>query len=66
MNTEEYLTTEQVAKLYPFFGYHTLKDLRYKNKSPFPFYKVGRIVRYKKSEIESIINSRKVVDIVEK
>lgn len=66
MNTEEYLTTEQVAKLYPFFAYQTLKDLRSKNRSPFPFYKVGKTIRYKRSDIENIINSRKVVDIAEK
>ena len=66
MNKEEYLTTKQVSEIYPFFGYHTLKDLRYKNKSPFPFYKVGKTVLYKKSEIENIIDSRKVVGIVEK
>lgn len=66
MNTEEYLTTEQVARLYPFYNSQTLKTMRYKNNSPFPFYKVRGNVRYKKSEIESIINSGKVVDIVEK
>lgn len=66
MNKEEYLTTKQVAEIYPFYGYETLKDLRYRKKSPFPFYKIGRTVRYKKSDIDNYINSRKVVDIVEK
>ena len=61
----EYLTTKQVAEIYPFFGYHTLKDLRYKGISPFPFYRIGKNVRYKRSEIENYINSRKVVANVE-
>ena len=57
----EYLTTKQVAETYPFFGYHTLKDLRYKGISPFPFYRVRKNVLYKRSDIENYINSRKVV-----
>ena len=65
MKTEEYLTTEQVANLYPFYNSQTLKTMRYRNNSPFPFYKVRGNVRYKKSEIENIINSNKIVDIKE-
>ena len=61
----EYLTTKQVAEIYPFFGYHTLKDLRYKGISPFPFYRIGRTIRYRRSDIENYINSRKVVANVE-
>ena len=61
----DYLTTKQVAKIYPFFGYHTLKDLRYKGISPFPFYRIRKNVLYKRSDIENYINSRKVVANVE-
>ena len=61
----EYLTTKQVAETYPFFGYHTLKDLRYKGISPFPFYRIRKNVLYKRSDIENYINSRKVVANVE-
>lgn len=65
MKPEEYLTTEQVAKIYPFYTRETLKGMRYRNKSPFPFYKVGRTVRYKKSDIDNFIASKKIIDIAE-
>ena len=61
----EYLTTKEVSQLYPFFGYHTLKDLRYKGISPFPFYRLGKNIRYKRSDIENYINARKVLANVE-
>ena len=62
----EYLTARQVARIYPFYTRESLKTLRYRKKSPFPFYKFGKDVRYKRSEVESIIKSRKVAYIVKK
>ena len=56
----DYLTTEEVANLYPFYTVSTLKTLRYRGKSPFPYYNLVRGVRYKKSEIEEIIGSSRV------
>lgn len=56
----EYLTTKEVAEIYPIYGFNTLKDLRYKGVSPFPYYRIGRKILYKRSDIEFSINSRKV------
>ena len=56
----EYLTTKEVAKIYPIYGFNTLKDFRYKGVSPFPYYRIGRKILYKRSDIEFLINSRKV------
>ena len=58
--SSEYLSTEQVAVLYPMYTVSTLKTMRYRGKSPFPYYNLVRGVRYKKSEIEEIIGSSRV------
>jgi hypothetical protein len=56
----DFLTTEQVANLYPMYTVSTLKTLRYRGKSPFPYYKIDRKVVYKRSEIEEVLGSSKV------
>ena len=56
----DYLTTEEVANLYPFYTVSTLKTLRYRGKSPFPYYKIDRKVVYKRSEIEEVLGSSRV------
>ena len=66
MRQEQYLTARQVARIYPFYTRESLKTLRYRKKSPFPYYKIEGKVFYKRSEIESIINSGKVLNRNEK
>ena len=56
----EYLSAEQVANLYPMYTVSTLKTLRYRGKSPFPYYKILRKVFYKRSDIEQILGNSKV------
>ena len=58
--SSEYLSTEQVAVLYPMYTVSTLKTMRYRGKSPFPYYKIDRKVFYKQSEIEQILSNSKV------
>lgn len=58
--SSEYLSTEQVAVLYPMYTVSTLKTMRYRGKSPFPYYKIDRKVFYKQSEIEQILGSNRV------
>lgn len=56
----EYLSAEQVANLYPMYTVSTLKTLRYRGKSPFPYYKIERKVFYKRSDIEQILGNSRV------
>ena len=56
----DFLTTEQEANLYSMYTVSTLKTLRYRGKSPFPYYKIDRKVFYKQSEIEQILSNSKV------
>lgn len=58
--SSDWLTTEQVANLYPQFTVSTLKTMRYRGTSPYPYYKTRRGVIYKRSEIEAIIESSKI------
>lgn len=58
--SSDYLTAEQVANLYPMYTVSSLKTLRYRGKSPFPYYKILRKVFYKRSEIEQILGNSKV------
>jgi len=58
--TSGYLSTEEVANLYPMYTANTLKTMRYRGKSPFPYYQIDRKVFYKISEIEHILGSNRV------
>ena len=59
-DTPEYLTTEEVAKLYPFYSANTLRVLRYRGKSPLPYVKINKKVLYDRAEVERIINISQV------
>ena len=57
---DDLLTTEQVAKQYPIYSSNSLRFYRSINRSTFPYIKIGRTVRYKRSDIEDTLNSKRV------
>ena len=57
---DDLLTTEQVAEQYPIYSSNSLRFYRSTNRSTFPYIKIGRTVRYKRSDIEDILNSKRV------
>jgi len=58
---DDLLTTEQVAEQYPIYSSNSLRFYRSINRSTFPYIKIGRTVRYKRSDIEETLNNRKVI-----
>ena len=58
---DDLLTTEQVAEQYPIYSSNSLRFYRSTNRSTFPYIKIGRTVRYKRSDIEETLNNRKVI-----
>ena len=63
-DSPEYLTTEEVAKLYPFYSANTLRVLRYRGQSPFPYLKVKKKVLYDKADVERVINNSEVDEYI--
>tara|TARA_B100001093_G_C26442288_1_gene848628 strand:- start:23 stop:244 length:222 start_codon:yes stop_codon:yes gene_type:complete len=64
-DSPEYLTTEEVAKLYPFYSANTLRVLRYRGKSPLPYIKITRKVLYDRSEVERILGKSTVDEYID-
>jgi len=58
---DDLLTTEQVAEQYKIYSSNSLRFYRSINRSTFPYIKIGRTVRYKRSDIEETLNNRKVI-----
>ena len=58
---DDLLTTEQVAKQYKIYSSNSLRFYRSINRSTFPYIKIGRTVRYKRSDIEDTLNNKKVI-----
>lgn len=57
---DDLLTTEQVAEQYKIYSSNSLRFYRSINRSTFPYIKIGRTVRYKRSDIEDTLNSKRV------
>ena len=57
---DDLLTTEQVAKQYKIYSSNSLRFYRSINRTTFPYIKIGRTVRYKRSDIEDTLNSKRV------
>ena len=57
---DDLLTTEQVAEQYKIYSSNSLRFYRSTNRSTFPYIKIGRTVRYKRSDIEDTLNSKRV------
>ena len=58
---DDLLTTEQVAEQYKIYSSNSLRFYRSINRSTFPYIKIGRTVRYKRSDIEDTLNNKKVI-----
>lgn len=58
--TSELLTTDEVANLYKKFSPNSLRIMRYRGESPFPYIKLGRKVFYKKADIERVLEEQKI------
>jgi len=57
---DDLLTTEQVAEQYKIYSSNSLRFYRSINRTTFPYIKIGRTVRYKRSDIEDTLNSKRV------
>ena len=57
---DDLLTTEQVAEQYKIYSSNSLRFYRSINRTTFPYIKIGRTVRYKRSDIEDTLNSKTV------
>ena len=57
---DDLLTTEQVAEQYKIYSSNSLRFYRSTNRTTFPYIKIGRTVRYKRSDIEDTLNSKRV------
>tara|TARA_B110000305_G_C19436451_1_gene639253 strand:+ start:270 stop:497 length:228 start_codon:yes stop_codon:yes gene_type:complete len=59
-NAPSLLTTEQVAKIFPYYTANTLRVSRYRGNSPFPYIKINKKVMYEKEEIIRILGNNTV------
>ena len=57
---DDLLTTEQVAEQCKIYSSNSLRFYRSINRTTFPYIKIGRTVRYKRSDIEDTLNSKRV------
>jgi len=58
-NQDRWLTPDELELTYGFSKSWQSKNRMISNKSKLPFYKLGRFIRYKQSEIDAYIEEHK-------